>query len=204
MGQKVSPISFRIGTREDWQSKWFAKKDFAKFLIEDILLRKIISLKLKNCWVSKCEIERDKNLVKITIVTARPGMIIGRQGKALTDLKNLLSQKTKNEIKIDIKEVREPDLDASLVVLNIASQIEKRISFKRAMRQAIDRAQQAKAKGVKIQVKGRLGGVEIARCESLSWGSIPLETIKGQIDYGKADAKTFCGVIGVKVWINKR
>lgn len=203
MGQKVSPISFRLGKIEDWQSKWFVKKGYRDLLKEDLALRKVIFEKLSQCLISKVEIKREKNLIEIDIYTARPGMIIGRSGTGLNSLKELLSQISKNELKINILEVKEPDKDASLVAQNIARQIEKRISYKRAIKRAIDKAILSGVKGIKITVSGRLAGVEIARRESSSWGTLPLSTISSPIDFGKGEAKTTYGTIGVKVWINR-
>lgn len=201
MGQKVSPISFRLGKLTDWQSKWFAKKSYRDFLLEDLKIRGFILKKLKNCYVSRIEIAREKNVLEITIHTARPGMIIGRSGAAINTLKQDLSKMMHHELKINIKEVKEPNLDAYLVAYNIAQQIEKRVAYKRAMKQAISHVMEASAKGVKVICKGRLGGAEIARSESLSEGSLPLGTLDASIDFAHVDAKTTYGIIGVKVWI---
>jgi len=201
MAQKVSPISFRLGKLTDWQSKWFAKKSYRDFLLEDLKIRDFIFKKLKNCYVSRIEIRRGKNLLEVTIHTARPGMIIGRSGAAINTLKQDLSKMTQQELKINIKEVKEPNLDAYLVAYNIAQQIEKRVSYKRAMKQAISHVMEAGAKGVKVICKGRLAGAEIARSESLSEGNLPLGTLDANIDFAQVDAKTTYGIIGVKVWI---
>jgi len=202
MGHKVNPISFRLGHSTAWQSKWFAQKDYRLLLLEDVKIRRYLMKKLANCYLSKIEIDRDKNIVHIVIYTARPGMIIGRSGASINTLREELSRLVNSSLKIDIVEVKEPNLDARLVAYNIAHQIEKRVSYKKAMKQAITHVMEAGAKGVKVACKGRLGGVEIARSESLSAGVMPLGTIKSKIDYAHVNAQTTYGVIGVKVWIN--
>lgn len=201
MGQKVNPISFRIGRLTDWQSKWFAKKNYRDLLIEDLKIRNFIMKKLANCYVAKVEIKREKNVIEITIHTARPGMIIGRSGTAINVLKSELQKMTDRELRININEIKEPNLNAYLVAYNIAQQIQKRVSYRKAMKQAIANVMEAGAKGVKVTCKGRLAGAEIARAESLSAGSLPLGTLDANIDYGQVNAKTTYGIIGVKVWI---
>ena len=203
MGQKVNPISFRLGKSTEWKSTWFAKKGYKQLLLEDLAIRNYIIKKLSQAYVSEVDIKRDKNTVEVTIHTARPGMIIGRSGAAINALKDDLAKLTKNELKINIEEIKEPNLDAYLVAYNIAQQIEKRIYYKRTLKQAISRVKEAGAKGVKVAAKGRLGGVEIARFESLTAGSLPLGTLNANIDYAQVDAKTTYGIIGIKVWINK-
>ncbi|MCX6806797.1 MAG: 30S ribosomal protein S3 [Candidatus Berkelbacteria bacterium] len=203
MGHKVSPISFRLGKLNNWQSKWFAKRDYSKFLLEDLSIREFIRKNLRSGYVSRVDIARDKNIVIITVYTARPGVIIGRSGAGVTALKENLKKLIQGEIRINVEEIKEPDLDAYLVALNIAQQIEKRISYKRAMKQAKTRVMTSGAKGIKVNCKGRLAGVEIARSKTMSEGSLPLGTIRANIDFGQIDAKTTFGIIGVKVWINK-
>lgn len=203
MGQKVSPISFRLGKLNEWQSKWFAKRGYSKLLLEDLTIRNYIMKRLAQSYISKVLITRAKNTIQITIRTARPGMIIGRSGASINALKDELAKLTSSEIRINIEEVKEPNLDAYLVAFNIASQIEKRISYKKAMKQSIQRVMEAGAKGIKITCKGRLGGAEIARSETLSTGTLPLGTFSANIDYGQVDAKTTYGIVGVKVWINR-
>jgi len=202
VAQKVNPISFRLGRLTNWQSTWFAKKSYRSFFLEDLKIRDFIFKKLKNCFISRIEITRSKNLLEITIHTARPGMIIGRSGAAINVLKQDLSKITNHELRINIKEVKEPNLNAYLVAYNIAQQIEKRVSYKRAMKQAVSHVMEAGAKGVKVICKGRLGGAEIARSESFSEGNLPLGTLDASIDFAQVNAKTKYGIIGVKVWIN--
>lgn len=204
MGQKVSPISFRQGMNTQWQSSWFARRDYARLLLEDIAIRRYIMKKLARCFISKIMIKREKNLLEVTIYTARPGMIIGRSGAGINQFKQELLKLTKNELKINIEEIKEPNLDANLTAYTLASQIEKRISYKRAMKQLISRTMSAGALGVKVICKGRLAGVEIAREEGLSEGRIPLNTITANIDFAKIGAKTPYGIIGVKVWIHRK
>jgi len=201
MGQKVSPISFRLGRLTDWYSRWFADKSYRKFLLEDLKIRDFILKKLPNYYISKIDIERGRNVLEVTIHSARPGMIIGRSGALVSSLKQQLSHLTTGDLKINISEVKEPNLSARLVAYNIAQQIEKRVSYKRAMKQAVSNVMEAGAKGVKIICKGRLAGAEIARSSSASAGRMPLGTIDANIDFAKAEAKTTYGIIGVKVWI---
>ena len=203
MGQKVNPIIFRLGEKTGWSSNWFAKKDYAKLLVSDIKIRNFLNEKMSQFYISKVLINRDKNAVTLTIFTARPGMIIGRAGAGITALKSSLSKMVDGELKINVEEVKEPNLDARLVAMNIANQIEKRIAYKRAAKQSIARVMESGALGVKVICKGRLAGAEIARVESMSQGSLPLGTLDADIDYGQVAAKTTYGIIGIKVWINK-
>jgi len=204
VGQKVNPINFRLGKHFDWQSKWFEKRNYSKLLLEDLKIRKYLEKKLASHYVSKIEISRNKNEMSITIFTARPGMIIGRSGATITALKNDLQKLTTATLSINIEEIKEPNLDAKIVAMNIAQQIEKRVAYKRAMKQAIAHVMEAGAMGVKVMCKGRLAGAEIARAESISEGSLPLGTLDADIDFGQVDAKTTYGIIGVKVWINRK
>lgn len=204
MGQKVNPIGLRIGIIRDWESKWFERKrNFANLLIEDVQIRKFIKQSFPPGSVSRIEIERSANRVRVTIHTAKPGIVIGRGGKGVDDLRARLEHKTGKQVSINIQEIRRPDLDAQLVAENIAVQIEKRIAFKRAMRQAILRAMKAGAKGIKVTVAGRLAGREMASRETYKEGKIPLHTLRADIDYGFCEAATTYGNIGVKVWIYK-
>lgn len=203
MGQKVHPHGLRVGVIKTWDSKWFADKDYEKFLLEDIKIREFIKEKLFLSGISRVEIERASNRARISIHTAKPGMVIGRQGSNIELLKSDLKKMTDSIIDINIIEVKTPDLDSTLVAENIASQLERRIAFRRAMKQAVTRTMRMGAKGIKVQVGGRLGGAEIARSESYREGSIPLHTLRADIDYGTAEAHTTYGRLGVKVWIYK-
>ncbi len=201
MGQKVNPVGMRVGIIRDWESKWYAGKDFADLLHEDIKLREYIKDRLKDAAVASIEIERAANRVNITIHTAKPGMVIGKGGTEVEALREQLSKMTNKKVHININEIKNPDLDASLVAENIARQLENRISFRRAQKQAIQRTMRAGAKGIKTLVSGRLGGADIARSEGYSEGTVPLHTLRADIDYGTAEAHTTYGRIGVKVWI---
>lgn len=203
MGQKVNPHGLRIGIIKTWDAKWFADKDYATLLHEDIKIRNFLKKKLFAAGVSRIEIERAANRVKATIHTAKPGMVIGRGGTGIEELKKQLKQLTQKVIDVNIAEVKQPELDATLVAENIAAQLEKRIAFRRAMKQSVGRTMRMGAKGIKVMVGGRLGGAEIARTESYREGSIPLHTLRADIDYGTAEAHTTYGRIGVKVWIYK-
>jgi len=205
MGHKVSPISFRLQISKNWQSRWFAQKGYAEYLHEDLRIRKYILNELgQKAGVSKVEIERNANQVSVNISTSRPGVVIGRGGAGATELKNKLSKMIKGKIKdINIVEIKKPEAEAQLIADNIAQQLEKRIPFKRANRQAVDKALKAGVKGIKIMVGGRLNGAEIARSEHVLRGKIPLATLDADIEYGTARAKTTYGIIGVKVWIYK-
>lgn len=204
MGQKVNPHGLRVGVIKDWNSKWYSnKKDFADLLIEDKRIRKHVKNKFFTSGVSNVEIERAANRVKVTIYTAKPGMVIGKGGSGVEDLKKELEKMTGKNVFINIIEIKVPELDAQLVAENIASQLVRRISFRRAMKQSIQRTMRAGAKGIKTMASGRLGGAEIARSERYSEGTIPLQTLRADIDYGFAEADTTYGKIGVKVWIYK-
>jgi len=193
----------RVGIIKDWDSKWYAKKDFSSLLLEDYKLRKYIKGKLYTSGVSRIEIERAANRVRITIHTAKPGMVIGRGGSGVEELKKELENLSGKQVSVNVLEIKNPDLDAQLVAENIASQLERRISFRRAVKQAISRAMKSGAKGIKAMVSGRLAGAEIARSETYHEGTIPLQTLRADIDYGFAEAHTTYGRIGVKIWIYK-
>lgn len=201
MGQKVNPVGLRIGINKEWQSKWFADKQYQEYLQEDLKIRSYIKQKLKDAGIPRIEIERKSRLVIITIYAARPGMVIGHRGRGVEQLKNELEEMTGREIHITVREVENPELEAQLVAENIAQQIERRISWRRAMRQAVLRSMSAGAQGIKVIVSGRLGGAELARDESLMEGKVPLHTLRADIDYGFSEAKTKYGMIGVHVWI---
>lgn len=204
MGQKVHPKGLRIGVIRDWDTRWFAnKKNYAELLAEDIRIRDFIKKNLYDTGVSRIEIERAANRIKITVHTAKPGMVIGRGGAGVDRLRQEIERLTSRQVHVNIVEVRQPDLDAQLVAENVASQLERRISFRRAMKQAIGRSMRQGAKGIKIMVSGRLGGAEMSRTEWSADGSVPLHTLRADIDYGFAEAVTTFGQIGVKVWIYK-
>ncbi|MFC4405005.1 30S ribosomal protein S3 [Gracilibacillus xinjiangensis] len=201
MGQKVNPTGLRVGVIRDWESKWYAGKDYADLLHEDIKIREYIEERLKDGAVSKVEIERAANRVNISISTAKPGMVIGKGGSEVEALRKSLNELTGKRVHINIVEVKRADLDAKLVAENIARQLENRVSFRRAQKQTIQRAMRAGAKGIKTQVSGRLGGADMARAEHYSEGTVPLHTLRADIDYGTAEADTTYGKLGVKVWI---
>ncbi|MFD1067356.1 30S ribosomal protein S3 [Oceanobacillus locisalsi] len=201
MGQKVNPTGLRIGVIKDWESKWYAGKDYADLLHEDIKIREYLDERLKTASVSSIEIERAANRVNITIHTGKPGMVIGKGGSEVEALRKSLNNLTGKRVHINIVEIKKVDLDATLVADNIARQLENRISFRRAQKQSIQRAMRAGAKGIKTQVSGRLGGADIARAEYYSEGTVPLHTLRADIDYGTAEADTTYGKLGVKVWI---
>jgi ribosomal protein S3, bacterial type len=204
VGQKVNPHGLRVGIIKTWDSRWFAgKKNFAKFLHEDVKIREYIKRKLFTSGIARVEIERAGGRVKITIHTGKPGMVIGRGGSGIEELRKNVSKLTESQIDINIAEIKQQDLSSVLVAENIAAQLEKRIAFRRAMKQAVGRTIKAGAKGIKVMVSGRLGGAEIARSESYREGSIPLHTLRADIDYGTAEAHTTYGRIGIKVWIYK-
>lgn len=203
MGHKVSPISTRLPITKDWQSKWFATKDFRVKLEEDLKIRRFLEKTLKNAALEKVQIHRLPAIVKILIYTARPGIIIGRGGQGIERIEGQLKKFSSQKIKVEIIEVKTPELSASLIAQNVAIQISKRVSYKRAAKQALDRTIQAGAKGIKITISGRLRGAEIARSEKFVAGSIPLSSLKKEIDFAKADALTTYGIIGIKVWINR-
>lgn len=201
MGQKVNPVGLRIGIIRDWESKWYAGKDYGDLLLEDVKIREYLKGKLKDSAVSHIDIERAANRVNVTIHTAKPGMVIGKGGAEVEVIRNYIAKLSNKKVHINITEIRTPDLDAVLVAESIAQQLERRVSFRRAMKQAIQRSMRAGAKGIKTGVSGRLGGAEIARSEGYSEGTVPLHTLRADIDYGTAEAHTTYGRIGVKVWI---
>ncbi|MCI8804904.1 MAG: 30S ribosomal protein S3 [Clostridiales bacterium] len=204
MGQKVNPHGLRVGIIKDWDSVWYAdKKNYADFLIEDNKMRTYIKKKLYNSNVSKVNIERTNERVKITIHTSKPGIIIGRNGASIQELSNELQKMTTQKVMINIEEIKKPELDSQLVAEDIARQLENRITFRRAMKQAMTRTMRLGAKGIKTSCSGRLGGAEMARTEHYHDGTIPLQTLRADIDYGFAEADTTYGKIGVKVWIYK-
>ncbi len=203
MGQKVNPIGFRLGVIRTWDSKWFANRGYDKLVYEDKQIRKFIKERLFHAGISKIEIERAANIAKIRIHTARPGIVIGKKGSEIERLKNDLERMVGREILIDIQEVRKPETDATLVAENIALQLVRRVAFRRAMKKAVITALKFGAQGIKVSCAGRLGGAEMARREWYREGRVPLHTLRADIDYGTALAKTTYGVIGVKVWIFK-
>lgn len=203
MGQKVNPISFRLGVTKTWSSRWYAKADYATLLHEDLKIREFLKKRLFNSGVSQIEIERAANKAKISIHTARPGLIIGKKGAEIETLKKDLAKITNKEVYLNIQEVRKPELDAQLVAENVAMQLERRIAFRRAMKKSVSSALKFGAKGIRITCSGRLGGAEMSRTEWYREGRVPLHTLRADIDYGFAEAKTTYGIIGVKVLIFK-
>jgi small subunit ribosomal protein S3 len=201
MGQKVHPYGFRVGINKPWRSRWFVSRDYDKLLVEDVHLKRELKEKLKAAGVSSVEVERPGNKLRLMIRTARPGIVIGRKGAEIEKLKGELQKRTNRDVFIDILEVNKPELDAQLVAENIALQLEKRVGFRRAMRKAVDSALRFGCKGIKVRVSGRLNGNEIARSEWYLQGRLPLHTLRADIDYGFAEARTTYGVIGVKTWI---
>lgn len=201
MGQKVNPIGMRIGIIRDWESKWYAGKEYGDLLLEDIKIREHLKNKLKDAAVATIEIERAANRVNVTIHTAKPGMVIGRGGSEVENIRNEIAKMTNKKVHINIVEIKKPELNATLVAESIAQQLERRISYRRAMKQAIQRTMRAGALGIKTLTSGRLGGAEIARSEGYSEGTVPLHTLRADIDYGTAEAHTTYGRLGVKVWI---
>jgi small subunit ribosomal protein S3 len=201
MGQKVHPIGFRLGIIRSWDSKWYEEKNYAKWLHEDIKLREFAKEKLGQAGISRIEIERAANKVKINVHTARPGIVIGKRGAGIETIKKDLQALTQNEVYLNVVEVRKAEIDAQLVAENIATQLERRIAFRRAMKKAVQTAQKFGAKGIRVACSGRLGGAEMARYEWYREGRVPLHTLRADIDYGFAEAKTTYGKIGVKVWI---
>ena len=203
MGQKVNPNGFRLGINRTWSSRWYAKADYAKLLHQDLEIKKYVEDKFSIASISKIVIERAAKKIRLTIYTSRPGIIIGKKGSDIEALKNTLTKMTKLDVFLDIKEVRKPEVEAKLVAENIATQLEKRISFRRAMKKAVQSSMRLGAKGVKVVCSGRLGGAEIARTEKYHEGSVPLHTLRSDIDYATAEAETTYGICGIKVWINK-
>jgi small subunit ribosomal protein S3 len=203
MGQKVHPYGFRLGFNKTWRSRWFAKQDYGKLLVEDLELKDNLRKRLKAAGISAVEVDRPGNKLRVTIRTSRPGIIIGRKGAEIEKLKQDLARRTKRDVFIDIQEVHKPELDAQLVSESVALQLEKRVAFRRAMRKAVDSALRFGCKGIKVRVSGRLNGAEIARSEWYLQGQLPLHTLRADIDYGFSQAYTTYGVIGIKAWIYK-
>ncbi|MCL2564214.1 MAG: 30S ribosomal protein S3 [Defluviitaleaceae bacterium] len=203
MGQKVNPHGLRVGIIKEWDSVWYAEKDFSKFLVEDNKLRKYIKEKLFQAGVSRIVIQRTSERVRVTIYAAKPGIIIGRNGQAIQELQNNLQKMSEQKVLINIEEIKRPELDAQLVAEDIAKQLESRVTFRRAMKQSMSRTMKMGAKGIKTMCSGRLGGADMARTEHYHEGTIPLQTLRADIDYGFAEANTTYGKTGVKVWIYK-
>ena len=203
MGQKVNPHGLRVGIIKDWDTKWYAEKDFADYLVEDVKIRKFIKKKLYAAGVSKIAIERTAGRVKISVYTAKPGIVIGKNGQAIEELKGEIQKMTSQKVAVNIEEIKRPETDAQLVAERIALDLENRVTFRRAMKQAMGRTMKFGAKGIKTAVSGRLGGADIARTESYHDGTIPLQPLRADIDYGFAEADTTYGKLGVKVWIYK-
>lgn len=201
MGQKVHPLGFRLGIYRDWSSRWYGEKDYSRFVHEDLKLRRFLKKKLYHAGISRIEIERASKNVKVIVHTARPGIVIGKRGAEVDVMKKELAQLAGNPVDVDIVEVRKPDLDAQLVAESVAMQLERRVSFRRAMKKAVTTSLRMGAKGIKIMCAGRLGGAEIARTEWYREGRVPLHTLRADIDYGLAEARTTYGIIGVKVHI---
>lgn len=202
MGQKTNPIGLRVAVTKDWQSKWFAgKKEFGKLLVEDSEIRALLKKRLESASVPRISIERAASRCRITIFTARPGVVIGRKGAEIDKIKEDLSKMTGKEVYVEIQEVKQPEIDAQLVAENVALQLERRISFRRAMKKAIQLAMDMGAEGIKIRCAGRLGGAELARVETYHQGRVPLHTLRANIEYGFAEAKTVYGKLGVKCWV---
>ena len=203
MGQKVNPNGFRLGVNRTWSSRWFSKSNYVKFLHQDLEIKSYVEKKLKNASIAKINIERAAKKIRISIYSSRPGIIIGKKGADIEDLKNKLTKLSNLEVFLDIKEIRKPEVEAKLVAENIATQLEKRVSFRRAMKKSVQSSMRLGAKGVKVLCSGRLGGAEIARNEKYNEGSVPLHTLRSDIDYATAEAETTYGIVGIKVWINK-
>ena len=203
MGQKVNPNGFRLGVNRTWSSRWFSKSNYTNFLHQDLEIKRYVENKLKNASIAKINIERAAKKIRISIYSSRPGIIIGKKGADIEDLKNKLSKLSNLEVFLDIKEIRKPEVEAKLVAENIATQLEKRVSFRRAMKKSVQSSMRLGAKGVKVLCSGRLGGAEIARNEKYNEGSVPLHTLRSDIDYATAEAETTYGIVGIKVWINK-
>ena len=203
MGQKVNPNGIRLGINRTWSSRWFSNSEYSKLLHQDLEIKNFVEKKLKNASISKVNIERSAKRLRISIYSSRPGIIIGKKGADIESLKKTLSSLSNLEVFLDIKEVRKPEVEAKLVAENIASQLERRISFRRAMKKVVQSSMRLGAKGVKVVCSGRLGGAEIARTEKYHEGSVPLHTLRSDIDYAHAKAETTYGICGIKVWINK-
>jgi small subunit ribosomal protein S3 len=203
LGQKVNPIGLRLGIVKTWESRWFGGKNYADYIFEDFKLRKFIKQKLYHAGVSRIEIERSAKRIRLRIYTARPGIVIGKKGAEIAQLKKEVEQLTAHEVLIDIQEIRKPEIDAQLVAENVANQLERRVAFRRAMKRAVQSSLRFGALGIKVICAGRLGGAEIARTEWYREGRVPLHTLRGDIDYGTAEARTTYGVVGIKVMIFK-
>ncbi len=203
MGQKVNPIGLRLGIVKTWESRWYAGKNYADYILEDYKIRKFVKNKLHHAGISKVEIERSSKHIKLRVFTSRPGIVIGKKGAEISQLKKEVEKKVSHEVMIDIQEVRKPEIDAQLVAENVALQIERRVAFRRAMKRGVSSAMRFGAMGVKIICSGRLGGAEMARTEWYKEGRIPLHTLRADIDYGFIEARTTYGIIGVKVFIFK-
>ncbi len=201
MGQKVNPNGLRLGINKDWQSRWFATKDYAKFLHEDIKIRKVLSEQLANAGISKIEIERTAEEIKVDLFTSKPGVVIGKRGTNINDIRLMIQKEVSKNIQLNIIEVKKPEIIAKLVAEAIASQLVGRVSFRKAMKKSVSLALKAGAKGIRVQCAGRLGGAEMARTEWYREGRVPLHTLRADIDYGFAEANTTFGKIGVKVWV---
>jgi small subunit ribosomal protein S3 len=203
LGQKVNPIGLRLGIVKTWESRWYAGKSYADYILEDYKIRKFVKNKLHHAGISKVEIERSSKHIRLRVFTSRPGIVIGKKGAEISQLKKEIEKKVSHEVMIDIQEVRKPEIDAQLVAENVALQIERRVAFRRAMKRGVSSAMRFGAKGVKIRCSGRLGGAEMARTEWYKEGRIPLHTLRADIDYGFIEARTTYGIIGVKVFIFK-
>ncbi|MEW6111497.1 MAG: 30S ribosomal protein S3 [Thermodesulfobacteriota bacterium] len=203
MGQKVHPNGFRLGVNRTWDSRWYSEKDYGEFLIEDLKLRSYVKKRLAQASISKIEIERAAGKIRLIIHTARPGIVIGPKGSEIEKLRRDLLNVTDKDVIVDIKEIRRPEIDAQLVAENVATQLERRVAFRRAMKKSVGSALKSGAKGIRIATAGRLGGAEMARREWYREGRVPLHTLRADIDYGFAEARTTYGVIGIKVWIFK-
>lgn len=203
MGQKVNPIGLRLGIIKTWESRWYAGKNYADYILEDYKIRKFVKNKLHHAGISKVEIERSSKHVKLRVFTSRPGIVIGKKGAEISQLKKEIEKKVSHEVMIDIQEVRKPEIDAQLVAENVALQIERRVAFRRAMKRGVSSAMRFGAMGIKIICSGRLGGAEMARTEWYKEGRVPLHTLRADIDYGFIEARTTYGIIGVKVFIFK-
>ncbi|MDO8673400.1 MAG: 30S ribosomal protein S3 [Dehalococcoidia bacterium] len=203
MGQKVHPAGFRLVINKAWQGRWYAGRNYTELLHEDLLIRRTINSKLRDAGIPRIEIERGANQVAVTIHTAKPGIVIGKAGSKVDELKNFLERLTGKKVRVSIQEIRIPELEAVLVARNIAEQLERRVAYKRAMKQAVQRSMQRGAKGIKIVSAGRLGGAEMSRSEKERSGRVPLQTLRANIDYGTAEAHTTFGLVGIKVWIYK-
>src|SRR5438876_10854486 len=201
MGHKVHPIGFRLGIIKDWNSRWYAEKDYTKQLLEDLSLRKLIGTRLRDAAVARLEIERAAAQLTLTIHTAKPGIVIGKSGAKVDELKNIIEKQTGRKVRLNIQEIRQPELEAPLVARSIAEQIERRVAYKRAIKQSVQRTMQRGAKGIRVVVQGRLGGAEMARRETDRAGQVPLHTLRADIDFGQSEAATTFGRVGVKVWI---